>query len=402
MVWILAKVFRPDLKCLITGLNTLFTIGKGSNFPMNTMGVVILNGPATVDLFQQLLTERVLSIKNSDGELLYVGLKLQCVKFLTVPFWKEDLNFDLKNHVRYYDYTGALELPNAPSEMDLHNVLGKLIKLPWKKNQSPWEMLLIQNYKGENYTGFVVRLNHVLADGLSIFEMFKLLSKSEWSIPVFKRTKIEISKWQRMGRALKTPYDLFSNLLLCYGESKFPTKTMRFDQVVLSNLVTTIVLPKKNHPGGLCIHAHLAPAKWPLQYASTKDLMESVQNSMRGITTSAQATVLGNIFKAAHFIPTWIAAFNVIIDCINPVKVNFANVPVTTGLDYFEGNEILELITANTPIFKNGLLISMGGVNNKQRASFCSNMNMFGSDDIARSLGSLFAEEIQNLVLTIT
>ncbi|CAG7821128.1 unnamed protein product [Allacma fusca] len=171
---------------------------------------------------------------------------------------------------------------------------------------------------------------------------------------------------------------------------------------VPKNLVTTIVLPRKNHPGGLCIHAHVAHAKWPLQYSSTKHLMQSVQKSLRSITTSAQATVLGNIAKAAHFIPTWIAAFEVIIDCINPVRVNFTNVPVTTGPDYFEGKEILELITANTPIFQSGMLISMGGVNNKQRASFCSNRNMFGSDDIARSLGYLFAEEIQNLVLSIT
>ncbi|CAG7821127.1 unnamed protein product [Allacma fusca] len=138
--------------------------------------------------------------------------------------------------------------------------------------------------------------------------------------------------------------------------------------------------------------------KWPLQYDDPKELLEKVHKALQTVSKSSLTHLSHSLGKAAGFFPfVLIPKSTDWFSSLNQFSVAHSNVPVTTGPEYFQGIEIMELTTANSNIMGGGVLVSLGGVNNQQRASFSVNSNKFASKEIAQSFGTYFAEEIQAL-----
>jgi WS/DGAT/MGAT family acyltransferase len=85
------------------------------------------------------------------------------------PFWDEDLNFDLQNHVI------RMALPTPRDKATLQRMISDLSIIPLDKNKPLWRAHIIENYG----TGCVLffRIHHAIADGIALIRL--LLSMAD-------------------------------------------------------------------------------------------------------------------------------------------------------------------------------------------------------------------------------
>ena len=188
LVVIMARIFRPDLRKAITGIQAAMSLERIYTRPkLNILVYYVAEGTVTKTQFSSCFQQRVLNCTRNDGKLMYPELRQYRTTFLNYFFLKDDPHFDLKNHIRDYDYGGSLALPQSCDESDLQRVMGGLLAAPWKKGRSPWEILIVNNYKEDGNkvrTAIVVRLHHSLADGYSILKItLRLMNSMESAIP---------------------------------------------------------------------------------------------------------------------------------------------------------------------------------------------------------------------------
>ncbi|CAG7823229.1 unnamed protein product, partial [Allacma fusca] len=217
-------------------------------------------------------------------------------------FWKIDTEFDLRNHIRNYDYQGSMAVPNPCNENDLHSVLPELFEAPWDRKRSPWEMLRIENfqYKGQQSTAFILRMDHALGDGFSISNFMETFLSCEFLIPKSKFNERKIGLLEKVGLLFRVPYDVAKNLETAFsakglleirpGEkgdiiSVNPIVGVETIKIIKNHFKVNyaaviyaaacgaieralkmsgqdppewlkggFIIPKRNHPGGICIH----------------------------------------------------------------------------------------------------------------------------------------------------
>ena len=219
LVRLLAKLFRPDLDEMVTGQqNVFFALGTPESPMANICVLGILEGSLDVEHTLDLAQTRLLDYQEN-GVFVYRKVKQSVAHFMGYPFYRTDENFDLKNHVRTYDYTeDGLALPNPDhvTQQHLEERLPSLVALPWKRNRSNWEILLFENYyKGgpdaEKHTAILVRMSHGLADGHSLHKLVLRLMQLEE--PKFKFTnpldKLDKSFMGKMRLYVGFPFKLF-------------------------------------------------------------------------------------------------------------------------------------------------------------------------------------------------
>ena len=222
LVWLLAKVLRPDLDTMVTGAgNVFFTLGTPERPAANLCVLVVIDGAMDLEHASNLFQTRILDYKEK-GVFMYNKLKQSVSFFMGYPFLRTDENFDLKNHIRAYDYTeGGLGFPDPThvTQQELEERLPGLIVLPWKRSQSNWECLLINNYSKsekdpEKRTVVVFRMDHAIGDGYSLHKLLCRLLQLQEPASKFKSSSNGQDKsfMNRLKICAVFPFKLFYDM----------------------------------------------------------------------------------------------------------------------------------------------------------------------------------------------
>ena len=175
-----AKIFRPDLDEIFSGKGVLLAVNEDiyTRPQLNILTHFICSGNVAVDRIRDIFHQRILSLKDRNGDHVYRKLRQTWTPFLGYYFWKTDEGFKLGNHIREYDYTEpGLALPDRKcTEEDLVRVTSSLLRQPYAKGRSPWEILIIRNYVDKENPGspasvISFRVHHAMSDGYSIVNM---------------------------------------------------------------------------------------------------------------------------------------------------------------------------------------------------------------------------------------
>jgi diacylglycerol O-acyltransferase len=78
---------------------------------------------------------------------------------LGLPSWEYDPNFDIRNHIR------EVKLRKGTEE-EFKSVAGDILSTNFDRRRPLWDCTLVRGLQG-NRTGFVLRIHHCLADGIS-------------------------------------------------------------------------------------------------------------------------------------------------------------------------------------------------------------------------------------------
>ncbi|CAG7729831.1 unnamed protein product [Allacma fusca] len=144
---------------------------EDSSRPLNICIWGMLESQIHVKCLEDLI-EKVIKYQNNKNILHFPEMQQYVISFGGYTFWKWDKNFQVKNHYRFLNpEPSSLEW----TELDLRKALSQLSSSPFKKDQSPWEAIVIRNYRlGPNSIGSVIilRCHHVLGDGYSFLKMF--------------------------------------------------------------------------------------------------------------------------------------------------------------------------------------------------------------------------------------
>ena len=215
-----AKIFRSDLKGILPPLNHIFTHNGWEDSPtFNVCIVLIFEGELSVENLREKFNADVLSSKKSNGELEYSELRKYWTRFGSYFFWKEEENFDIKRHIRPFDYQLPVKCSDTKdaiiTDEGLQIIFAKLLNEPWSRGQSPWEWLVLQNYSsdGESIsetgrTATIFRINHALGEGYSVHNMLVKVASSQIN-PMLQRPEASLrSKSVETLRGITKTYQL--------------------------------------------------------------------------------------------------------------------------------------------------------------------------------------------------
>ncbi|XP_031568060.1 uncharacterized protein LOC116302815 [Actinia tenebrosa] len=111
--------------------------------------------------FRQIVYERMVTYKNSDGSIKFPRAKQFIQPGLFQYFLVEDSNFDIDKHVFKFDG----ELPKSKEELE--GIISKMCCEPLRKDRPPWYFCYIAN-KFDDTAAVVFRIHHCIADGVSL------------------------------------------------------------------------------------------------------------------------------------------------------------------------------------------------------------------------------------------
>lgn len=87
---------------------------------------------------------------------------------LGTPFWIDDRDFDLTNHVR------RVTLPSPGGDAEFHDLVGEVLSPPLDRSRPLWELVLVEGFD-EGRFAIVYKTHHALADGFSAVDIGTLL-----------------------------------------------------------------------------------------------------------------------------------------------------------------------------------------------------------------------------------
>lgn len=138
----------------------------GMDEPTNLMvitGIMEFEDMIDYSTFRALLEKRLLCYDRFRQRVVWPTTTLG------KPFWDEDPNFDIRNHII------RMALPSPRDKATLQRMISDLTVIPLDKTKPLWRVHLIENYG----TGGVLflRLHHAIADGIAMMRL--LLSMGE-------------------------------------------------------------------------------------------------------------------------------------------------------------------------------------------------------------------------------
>ena len=210
IVTILAKLYRPNLISPVVGDSIIFTTELPQNGVGNVTHLIPLDGTLSTESVCKIFTQRVLQKKTRKGELMFYRYRYTWTRFLGYNFWEPEEDFRAENHVREYDLDEELKLPKPCHEKDILNKYGALTGRAWKAGVSPWELLVIQDYRTEvepalPRTAILLRYHHALGDGYGIASVIREFSSCPLTLPTIN---VEVSFLAKFLPCCRLPYDL--------------------------------------------------------------------------------------------------------------------------------------------------------------------------------------------------
>lgn len=138
--------------------------------PMHVAALGILDGASLVDASGQL---RLNAMCAAVEQRLHLAPRLRQVLFrprfgLGPPIWADDARFDIRQHVR------TRVLPAPGGEAELLDMCAWLNEQPLDRTRPLWEIWLLTGLP-DRKVGLLIRLHHVVADGLAAMAMIGAL-----------------------------------------------------------------------------------------------------------------------------------------------------------------------------------------------------------------------------------
>ncbi|CAG7720116.1 unnamed protein product [Allacma fusca] len=406
----------------------------------------VVRGEISSDRIRQLFDERVITLTDTKGKLVYQRLQQSWTHFLGYAFWRNDTQFTLVTHIRDYDYEGDLSLPNPCNKEELQKVWPKLAEAPWKTDQSPWEVLIVPNYsksgKTEPHTLIIFRVDHIHCDVYSLIGLFRILFQSPFKTPKPSRNNRVLSTWERLRVILTLPYEMAEVFQLLFKGRRIGGRTsernmfcsissnvsveviksikkmhdVEFATVINSAIQGAVdralknagkespskldlayVLPLSNHPGGWHLHATMVVAELPCNADTSTERLYQTQSILKKFDQALvpiSSVYFGRLFS---LVPSRIIrAYFLFVMKFGP-SFGMSNFPTTLSKEYVDGLEVVDVFTALTSSESLGMVISSWGVNGQQRFNFFLDKSIFGQEESAEKIAAFFEEELEAL-----
>ena len=147
----------------LTSFDTSFLTNERSNGHMAIGAVLMCGGePPAHEDFVTHIRSRVHLLPRLRQRLAFPPLRLG------TPFWIDDAEFDLANHVR------RLSLPAPGDDGQFHDLVGEILSPPLDRAHPLWELVLVEGFADERFA-IVYKTHHAMADGFSAVDIGTLL-----------------------------------------------------------------------------------------------------------------------------------------------------------------------------------------------------------------------------------
>jgi hypothetical protein len=219
VVRLLAKVFKAELGSMLSSLDLIFIPpDTSSKIPEQTMTIVLeLEGQLDPELFKTRLENEIINVKNDEGEVKYDRLQQHLTFWLGFAFLAWDKNFEIDQHVE----TVIEVVMDENRDAFVHSCF----EAPYEPELSLWNIIIVPRYNGKYRTLLVLRVGHIVGDGVSILKLINtsILSTNPGSqtinpdptkIKCMEKKKVPIS--ERLGHlymnTLGVPRQYFKHL----------------------------------------------------------------------------------------------------------------------------------------------------------------------------------------------
>jgi diacylglycerol O-acyltransferase / wax synthase len=147
----------------LTSFDTSFLTNEKENGHMAIGAVLVCDGSApSLEDFTAHVRSRLHLLPRLRQRLTLPPLGLG------TPFWVDDSDFDLANHVR------RVTLPAPGSVSQFRELAGSVLAPPLDRTHPLWELCLVDGFEEERF-GIVYKTHHALADGISAVDIGTLL-----------------------------------------------------------------------------------------------------------------------------------------------------------------------------------------------------------------------------------
>jgi len=147
----------------LTSFDTSFLTNEKENGHMAIGAVLVCDGSApSLEDFTAHVRSRLHLLPRLRQRLTLPPLGLG------TPFWTDDPDFDLANHVR------RVTLPAPGSVAQFRELAGSVLAPPLDRSHPLWELCLVDGFEEEHF-GIVYKTHHALADGISAVDIGTLL-----------------------------------------------------------------------------------------------------------------------------------------------------------------------------------------------------------------------------------
>jgi len=127
--------------------------------------LMVIEGAPDIEKLRQIVYERLVRGKDEKGERICPRMTQVIEKHLGHFVWKEDENFNVKNHVLTWE-------GNSPKSLeDLDVAISEICSTPLPESLSPWQFLVVPIIEDDCF-GLTLRVHHSVADGVALTRVF--------------------------------------------------------------------------------------------------------------------------------------------------------------------------------------------------------------------------------------
>lgn len=152
----------------LSGLDATFLYLESDTVPMHIGGVAVLSGTLSFEDFKQFLLERVHTVPRLRQKLVSV------VENVDRPYWVDDPDFDIDNHVR------AQELSSPGGWRELRSLAGDVFSGQIERSKPLWEFVFVSGVDNiaqvpKGSVALISKIHHAGFDGKSGADLMSML-----------------------------------------------------------------------------------------------------------------------------------------------------------------------------------------------------------------------------------
>ena len=149
--------------------------------------LMLLEGPPMMEKLREVIADRLVFCKDDRGQRRWPRLAQVIETGCGRSFWKEDVNFNMANHVKHWQG----RLPSSLAELE--GVISEICNTKLPEEISPWEFLVIAGTL-EDVHAVVLRMHHCVADGVAVTRIF---GKNMFDVPPHDKEPYKFTMKQR-------------------------------------------------------------------------------------------------------------------------------------------------------------------------------------------------------------
>jgi len=152
----------------LSGLDASFLYLEAPNMPMHIGAVAIIEGSLKFEDFRQFVQSRLHTVPKLRQKLVSVPLDLDR------PYWIDDPNFDLKQHVH------RMVLPKPAGWEELRAIASQSFSRPLERDRPLWEFIFVEGLDAlaqvpKGSVALISKVHHAAFDGKSGMDLMAML-----------------------------------------------------------------------------------------------------------------------------------------------------------------------------------------------------------------------------------